>query len=271
MSGLFKEKQLLMIDRKLIKAPRLVRQVLDKDELAKLVESIRVNGIIQPLAVRRCKDDKKLYELIAGQRRLKAASLLNIEKVPCIVLQTDDCQSHIAALIENLQRQELSYFEQADGIYALINKWGLTQHQAAQRLGFAQSTVANKLRLLKLTPAQRESLQNMQLTERHARSLLRIEDVKLRDVALNEVIVKGYTVEDTERMVDRLLSPPEKNVKKPLIVRDIRLFINSINRAIDVMKMSGVRATSKRSETEQYIQYTVTIPKQCNEIEDAAI
>ena len=238
-----------------------LRHTEDPQAFRALAESIQKNGILQPIAVRLLKRTNE-YELLAGLRRLQAAKALGMQEIPCYVLPAGELQAGVYALLENLQRRDLTFFEEAHAIDMLIRSWDLTQSEAAHLLCMAQSTLANKLRLLKLTSAQQESIENMQLSERHARALLRIADDQLRSVALNEVIVKGYTVEQTDKMSDRLLMPETPETKRRnFIIRDIRIFVNSINRAIDTMKMSGICAQSDRCETEDYIRYTVTIPK----------
>lgn len=259
-------KKVLYLHPATIKAnPNQPRRDFDKNAMLSLVDSIKENGIIQPLAVRRC--GKNDYQLISGERRLRAALMLKLSVVPCVELEINNLKSCVMALIENIQRENLTCFEEADGIHKLVSEWGLTQQEASKKLGMAQSTVANKLRLLRLTSSQRERIENMQLTERHARALLRIYDIQQRDLVLNEIIVKGLNVEETDKYIDRILIPVQPAKKNHLIVRDIKLFINSINKAIDIMKTSGIDAKSEKSETEQFIKYTVIIPK--NEISSA--
>jgi len=241
--------------------PSQPRTLFDEEELQGLSESIKKNGIIQPLAVRKIKSGE--FELISGERRLRAAKMVGLLKVPCVLLDVDEKKSAVLSLIENLQRQDLTYFEEAEAIYKLICVWGITQQEAAERLGKAQSTLANKLRLLRLTCEQRERISKVQLTERHARALLVITDNKQRDEVLDEIILKGFNVAETESYIAKLISqkevPPQK--RKQLIVRDVRLFINTINRAIDMMRQSGLDAQSAKSETETHIEYIVSIPK----------
>ena len=239
--------------------PNQPRKSFDPEEMRKLCESIKNSGIIQPLCVRKV---EKSYELISGERRLRAAKILELKTVPCVVTHTDNENSCIIALIENIQRCDLSFFDEAAGIHKLISEYGLTQHEAAQKLGMSQSSIANKLRLLRLSEHQRERIDNMQLTERHARALLRLGGEHQRDEVLNEIIAKGYNVEETERYIDKLLNPPEETEKhKPIRVKDIRLFVNTINNAVNVMKVSGINAKTEKEETENHIIYTVTIPK----------
>ncbi len=245
--------------------PNQPRRVFDAEELMGLAESIKRNGILQPVTVRQTSDGK--YEIIAGERRCRAAAMAGLKAVPCIVTEVDDKRSAILSLMENLQRSDLNCFEEADGIARLINSWGITQQEVAERLGKAQSTIANKLRLLRLTPAQRRRIIDAGLTERHARALLRILDDAQRDSALDSIINKGLNVSDTDKLIDEILSPKQEPApaavasKRTPIVRDLRLFINTISKAVDTMNQSGLNARTAKSETDEYIEYRVIIPK----------
>ncbi|OJU16651.1 MAG: nucleoid occlusion protein [Clostridiales bacterium 43-6] len=241
--------------------PSQPRTLFDENELQGLSESIKKNGIIQPIAIRKNKAGS--YELISGERRLRAAKMANLQKVPCVLLDVDERKSAVLSLLENLQRQDLTYFEEAEAIYNLICEWGITQQEAAERLGKAQSTLANKLRLLKLSKEQRERITKVQLTERHARALLVLPDHETRDQVLNEIILKGLNVAETESYIAKLMTKTEtpKGKRKQIFVRDVRLFLNTINRAIDMMKQSGLDAQSIKKETETHIEYTLKIPK----------
>ena len=236
------------------------RHDFDENELAGLAESIRKNGILQPLTIRKCKDGK--FELIAGERRLRAAKMAGLLSVPCLEMEVDDRRSALLSLLENLQRQDLTYFEEAEGISKLITEWGVTQQEAAQRLGMAQSTIANKIRLLRLPDTQRKRIADARLTERHARALLRLQSDEVRESVITEIITKGLNVTETDRLIDHLLIPatPAPAKRAPLI-RDVRLFINTLSRAVDTMRLSGLDAKAAKTETEDYIEYTVLIPK----------
>ena len=239
------------------------RRVFDSEELRGLAESIKRNGILQPVTVRQAGEGK--YEIIAGERRCRAAAIAGLKAVPCIVTDVDDKRSAVLSLMENLQRSDLNCFEEADGIARLINSWGITQQEVAERLGKAQSTIANKLRLLRLTPTQRRRIIDAGLTERHARALLRILDDVQRDNALEIIINKGLNVSDTDKLIDEILSPkPEQKssaARRTPIVRDLRLFINTISKAVDTMNQSGLNARTAKNETDEYIEYRVIIPK----------
>lgn len=242
------------------------RKNFDEAELKSLSQSIVQNGILQPLSVRRINSTE--FELIAGERRLRAAIMAGITKVPCVVLRCSDKESAVFALIENIQRRELGMFEQARGIARLIRKYGLTQEQAAISLGKKQSTIANKLRLLRLTFEEQEWIISASLSERHARALLRIDDESLRREALSRIISENMNVAQSEAFVTDILMRKasahlieQKKPEKKIVVKDVRIFVNTINKAVDTMRLSGINATSCKNETDEYIEYTVKIPK----------
>lgn len=240
--------------------PAQPRKVISQPELESLAESIRENGVLQPLSVRRIRDG--VYELIAGERRLRAAKLANLSVVPCIVVDATAQQSAILSVLENLQRKDLTFFEEALAYHSLIHDWGVTQEEAAQRLGKAQSTIANKLRLLRITPDQQAKILANCLTERHARALLKIDDQRKRDQVLDTIISRKLTVEKTEEYINRLLChTPKPRQERVFVVKDVRLFLNTVNRAIDTMQKAGVNAQARQVEKDEYIEYIVTIPK----------
>lgn len=242
------------------------RKNFEERELRALSKSIVKNGILQPLTVRKINATE--FELIAGERRLRAAVMAGITRVPCVLIKCSDKDSAVYALIENIQRKDLSMFEQARGIARLIRKYGLTQEQAAISLGKKQSTVANKLRLLKLTFEEQEWIESAGLSERHARALLRIDDETIRREALSRIVSENLNIAQTEAFVTDILlrrtpsvfEPPKKQEKK-IVVKDVRIFVNTINKAVDTMRLSGINATSCKNETDEYIEYTVKIPK----------
>lgn len=240
------------------------RRNFDEEELRSLSRSIVENGILQPLVVRRINQTE--FELIAGERRLRAAVMAGMNKVPCVIHKCGDKDSALLALIENLQRTDLNMFEEARGIARLIRKYGLTQEQAAIKLGKKQSTIANKLRLLRLGFEEQEWILTAGLSERHARTLLRINDEGLRREVLSRIISDNLSVGEAEALVtDALMqkpeSAPEKKPERKIAIKDVRIFVNTINKAVDTMRLSGINAISRRSETDDYIEYTVKIPK----------
>ncbi|MGN0701074.1 MAG: ParB/RepB/Spo0J family partition protein, partial [Oscillospiraceae bacterium] len=214
MNGIFKTKErsagrVVLIETGLIRPNRSQPRLdFDERELQSLSESIRENGILQPVCVRK---NGALYEIISGERRTRAAKLAGLSEIPCIVMEADDEKSAVLALIENIQRKNLSYFEEALAIEKLITVYGLTQENAAARLGKAQSTIANKLRLLRFTDEERMLLLNGSLSERQARAVIRIDDVSARKKALRTIIARHYNVDQTEQYISGLLSEkPEK-------------------------------------------------------------
>ena len=249
---------------KIVPNPSQPRRTFAQNELDSLSESIRANGLLQPILVRKKGFG---YELIAGERRLRACRIAGLKTVSCIINDCDERQSAIFAMLENLQRQDLQLFEEAEGIQRLIAEWGVTQEEAASRLGKSQSTLANKMRLLRLNPEQRKKITEAGLTERHARALLRITQEDKRDLVLDEIIDKNLNVHQTDELIESLMTPipvleePKSKMSRTFIVKDIRIFMNTINNAIDMMKKSGIQAVTQKKETEDYIECVVRIPK----------
>lgn len=235
------------------------RRVFDEAEILALGESIRENGLIQPVSVRRIKGG---FELIAGERRLRACKLIGRQKIEAIVYDIGDKDSAVWALIENLQRSDLGPFDEAEAIAKLIAAWSVPRDEAAKRLGLAPSTLSNKLRLLKLEPEVRRVITEKNLTERHARELLRIENAEARLSAAEYIAAKNLNVSETEKYIGRLLEnekPKPKAAK--YIVKDLRLFINTFEHAVEVMNSAGLCAVSTVTESEEKITYSVSIPK----------
>jgi len=239
--------------------PNQPRRHFDPHELNALAQSIGENGILQPLTVRKTTGG---YELIAGERRLRAAQLAGLAQVPCLLTDVSDERSAVLALVENLQRQNLSFFEEAAAIAQLMKHYGLSQEQTARKLGMAASTLSNKLRLLKLPPELREQIAAANLTERHARALLRIADPQIQQQLLQRIIDRQLNVKETDKLIDNALV--EVVPKRPAIriVRDVRIFVNTIHRAVKTMQSSGIAAETEKSETNDHLVYTVRIPKE---------
>ncbi len=240
------------------------RKIFEEEKLRDLAKSIEENGILQPLTVRKVSQSE--YEIIAGERRLRAAVIAGYIKVPCIVLKCNDRESAMLALLENLQRCNLGIFEEARGISRLIRRYGITQEQAAEKLGKSQSAIANKLRLLNLSYDEQDWIVQAGLSERHARALLRIYDQELRKEALSKIIAENLNVAQTEELVENLLynssvSEKDKKITRKIIIRDIRIFINTINKAVMTMQQAGIKAVCKHKDSGDYIEYTVKIPK----------
>jgi len=240
--------------------PNQPRRIFEESALMELASSIGQVGVLQPLTVRKSAGG---YELISGERRLRAAKLAGQKTVPCIIVDVDNQDSSLYALVENLQRSDLDYIEEAEGIAHLISVYGITQEAAARRLGKSQSSVANKLRILKHPPEILEKLRYYGLTERHARALLRIPDIEKRDEAVEYIHKYTLNVAQTDALVDRLLNPKQQK-KKPnrsYIIKDVRLFMNTLNHAIETMRQSGIPADYDRDDEDDAIVVRIRIPK----------
>ena len=264
----FKEREKRLLNVKIediLPSEKQPRCNFDEYELYKLSESIRHNGIIQPLAVRRTHNG---YLLIAGERRLKAAKKAGLKRVPCVVYRVGEETAAAFSVIENLQRADLNVFEQAEGINRLITEFGISQSDAAERLGMALSTLSNKLRVLRLSKEERGRIITARLTERHARALIRITDDALRNEALDRIIAEAMTAKECEEYVEKLLNPPAEPVPHEPVrkagIADVRIFANSLNRLIDTMVAAGIKASRKKQEGKDYIEYRIRIEKQSN-------
>ena len=244
--------------------PQQPRRSFDEEGLAELAASIRSCGILQPLTVRRAGDG---YELVAGERRLRAARIAGLREVPCLVAQVGEEDSALLALMENLQRRDLDCWEEAQAIARLISRHGLSQEEAARRLGRAQPTVANKLRLLRLPEDVRALLRENGLTERHARALLRLQDPEVQRRAAGDMVRRGMNVAQAEAYVEKLLqsdqvTPPRG--RSTYIIKDVRLFLNSVDRGLHLMRQAGVDAGWNRQDTDREILLTIRIPKRAS-------
>jgi ParB family chromosome partitioning protein len=236
--------------------PNQPRKIFDQQDLDALAQSIRELGILSPITVQK---DGAQYRLIAGERRWRAAALAGLTEIPCLIRSMDEEKRMLAALVENLQRRDLDPFEEAAGVQELINRTGMTQAEAAKKIGKSQSCVANKLRLLSLSSPVREKLRRAGLTERHARALLTLPE-NARDSAVNHIISRQMTVEKTEEYIRTLLAPKSRP-KRKVYIKDIRLFINTIDHSLRLLVNQGVPAHSNKSEDDQYIYYSISIPK----------
>lgn len=244
--------------------PQQPRRSFDEEGLAELAASIRSCGILQPLTVRRAGDG---YELVAGERRLRAARIAGLREVPCLVAQVGEEDSALLALMENLQLRDLDCWEEAQAIARLISRYGLSQEEAARRLGRAQPTVANKLRLLRLPEDVRALLRENGLTERHARALLRLQDPEVQRRAAGDMVRRGMNVAQAEAYVEKLLqsdqvTPPRG--RSTYIIKDVRLFLNSVDRGLHLMRQAGVDAGWNRQDTDREILLTIRIPKRAS-------
>lgn len=248
-------------------SPVQPRKRFDDEALLELSESIRNYGILNPLTVR-LRNGR--YELVAGERRLRAAKLAELREVPCILLDVNMEDASLIALVENLQRRDLDFLEEAAGISQLIRMFGMSQEEAARRIGKSQSAVANKLRLLKLPQDVLDGLRENGLTERHGRALLRLTGPGAQREALAYIVDNGLTVAAADAYIDALLSEPapepEPVPEKPeprrtYVLKDVRVFLNTLSRSIDLMKQGGIDAGIQRRETDDSLILTISIPK----------
>lgn len=242
--------------------PNQPRKYFSSEDLKELSESIRLYGVIQPITVRRLGGD--MYELISGERRLRAAILAGLLRIPSIVVGISDIDSALVALIENVQRCDLGFLEEAEAYHRLLNDFGYTQEQLAIKLGKNQSTIANKVRLLKLPNVIREILIENNLTERHARALLRLDTTEKQIKALHNIVNKGLNVKQTDELIDKMLSGTYPNKKLSIFsqaAKDVRVFSNTIKKAVSVMKSNGIYSESDELEFDDRYEYHIKIYK----------
>lgn len=249
-----KKRLLELSPDKIVPNPAQPRLDFPQDELLQLAESIRQNGVLQPILVRR---DRDRYILVAGERRWRASRMAGLKTIPAIVQELSPQDGAVLALIENMQRSDLNFFEEAAAIYAL------TQEETARRLGMSQPSLANKIRLLRLSGEEQRMVLENHLTERHARALLRMEDPEKRMAALKTVIERKMNVAQTDMYIKSLLEQEgqAKRPKRTFIAKDVRLFLNTIDHAVQTMKEAGIGAAFQRKETDEYYECVVRIPK----------
>lgn len=239
------------------------RRYFNQDALLELSQSIKEYGVIQPISVR--KNGEKFYELVAGERRLRASQLAGLQEIPAIIVDMRDNESAVVAMIENLQREDLNYIEEAEGYYNLIKEHGLTQEELAERIGKKQSTIANKLRILKLPENIKERLIKEGLTERHARALLKVDDEKLQNKILDKIIKNNLNVKKTEELIEREINNYKNNTKKEKKNSQNykwsispKIIVNTIKQ---IMDKSGVQAEYVAREKDDCMEIVVRIPK----------
>ncbi|PFK46325.1 nucleoid occlusion protein [Bacillus cereus] len=237
------------------------RTVFDDARIDELALTIRTHGLIQPIVIRQYEEDK--YEIIAGERRFRAATKLGWEKVPAIIKNLNDTETASVALIENLQREELTAIEEAVAYQKLIELHNLTQEALAQRLGKGQSTIANKLRLLKLPEEIKQALLEKSITERHARALIPLKNEELQLRVLQEITEKQLNVKQTEERIAKLLEEvkPKRKAKQKAVSRDMRIAMNTIRQSLEMVANSGLNVNSEEEEFDEYYQITIKIPK----------
>ena len=244
--------------REIRPAPSQPRTVFDRAELESLARSISLYGILQPLSVRRV---GRGFVLVAGERRLRAAAMVGLEEVPCIELDVDDADAGMLTLIENLQRSDLDFLDEAQGLATLMKTYGMSQEEVARRIGKSQSAVANKLRLLRHSPAVLEILRQGGLTERHARALLRAEDEGRRLALAKQAADEGWSVAKLEQVLEKEAAPKARGIWKSLPLRDVRLFLNSVEKSLQAVRSAGIAAHCGKEETEKEIVLTIRLPK----------
>ncbi len=252
---------------KIISNPFQPRKYFDDEKIDELAQSIRTYGLLQPIILRKSGNG---YEIIAGERRFKACNKLGMNYVSAIVKEANDGAMAAIALIENIQRENLNFLEEAEGLYRLLNEFNLTQEVLAQRIGKSQSTIANKLRLLKLPNEVKDQLKDSNLTERHARALLKLPEEQQMPL-LNRIINEGMTVRQTEEAIDIINesnladadenAKTEKGIQRKLVIRDFRIFINSVKHMVKTIKDTGFDATLEENDFQDYIEVTIKLPK----------
>ena len=246
--------------------PYQPRKTFTDESLDELATSIKNYGLLQPIVVRMI--SKNSFELIAGERRWRAAQLLGLSEIPAIVRESQDSESAVMALVENLQRENLHFLEEAEGYYNLLNKYNMTQEELAQKIGKNQSTIANKMRILKLSPEIKKVIYHEKLSERHARSLLRLPDEELRRKVLAKICEKGLTVKETDALIDRIMerelekSEETKNAKMFIrAFKDIRIFTNQVRKLVSDIKDIGLDAKYYEHDKGDFVEVVVQIPK----------
>jgi len=246
--------------------PDQPRKVFEEKELLELCDSIREFGVIQPIIVKR--DNKGLYIIIAGERRLKASSMAGLKKIPAIVREADDKDSALLALVENVQRENLSYIEEAAAYKRLMEEYGLTQTEIAKRVGKQQSTISNKIRILTLPEDIRQVLAENQLTERHARALLKISDETVRKQILSRITDHNLNVKQTEKLIEDVIKKQEEEKRKGEKLRFInyRIYLNTLKKAFSSISEIEKNAKYYQEEKGEFLEVRIIIPKRENKV-----
>lgn len=272
-----KEKILYLPTEELAPNRMQPRKQFDRDELTALADSIKQHGFLQPITVR-VADKLPLpeelnspgFEIIAGERRWRAAKLAGLTKVPCIIREADREESAYLALIENLQRKDLGFFEEAEALRNLLLMTAMTQNEMAERLSLSPSALSNKLRLLTLSSTERNLILEHQLSERHARAILKIRDSAMRVEAIRQIATEGMTAIEAESLANRLggkqtafVEEQKAPVKQQRIclISDVRFFLNTVDRAVGLLKEAGFGVEKVQSETENGYEIRLSVPK----------
>ena len=264
-----KEKVVQIETDKIDPNPYQPRRDFDAEKIKELAQSIKVYGLLQPIIVRQVEKDTDRYQLIAGERRLKACQELGRQSIGAVMRELPDNAVATIALIENLQRENLNFLEEAEGYVRLMEEFNLTQEVLAQRLGKSQSTIANKIRLLKLPESVKNQMLSGAITERHARALLKLDSPQKQTELVEEVKRKGLNVKETEKRIEDKMSATEPSSQKgqkktttgKVVVRDMRIFLNTIRHAVDAIERAGLTPEVKEKESDDYFEITVRLPK----------
>lgn len=247
------------------KNPYQPRKEFDELELRDLARSIQEYGVIQPVIVRRVEDG---FQLVAGERRLRACSMAGWQEVPAIIYDMEEEQAAAMSLVENLQRKDLNYFEEAEAYATLVVRFGLTQEEVAQRVGKSQSAVANKLRLLNLPDEIRDKISAEVISERQARALLRLSDAEQQAQVLQAIYQEGLNVRETEAMIEQIRENISREIKTrqprqkvSAIIRDARIFLNTIKETVSRAKQAGVGMVMEENDGEDVYELIIRIPK----------
>lgn len=241
------------------------RTIFSEEKIEELARTIHTHGIIQPIVIRQTEEENE-YEIIAGERRYRAMKKLGWEEVPAIVRNLDDKETASIALIENLQREELTAIEEAYAYEKLLELHALTQEALAQRLGKGQSTIANKMRLLKLPEEIKQAILTKELSERHARALIALKDPELQQQVFQEAIENALNVKQLEARIKEVLTPPEpkekrKSPQRKSVSKDVRIAVNTIRQSLTMVTKSGIDLTTEEEDSDDYYTFTVKIPK----------
>jgi len=241
------------------------RKNFSEESLDELTNSIKSYGVLQPIVVRR--RGRSGYEIIAGERRWRACKRAGLKEIPAIIKDAKDVDSAILALIENIQREDLNFIEEAEGYRQLIQECGVTQEQLAMKLGKSQSTIANKMRILKLPPEIIKIISQEKLSERHARALLKLPDEELQKQVLKRIIDENLSVRETEELIERTIEKLNRENKKEkgksykIAIKDVRIFINSVRKLVKTIKETGISAEYREIDKGDYIELQVQLPK----------
>ncbi|MCD7809075.1 MAG: nucleoid occlusion protein [Erysipelotrichaceae bacterium] len=254
-----KEPTYKFIDINLIEAnENQPRTHFEKEKIQELAVSIEQNGLLQPIVVRPIDDH---YQIVVGERRFRACKLANLEEVPCIVREYDEKESATAAIVENIQREDLSPIEEALAYQQILDIQQITQEELAQKVGKKQSTIANKLRLLQLPITVQEAVRRRDITERHARALLKLDSTAAQNKMLREIMDKHLNVEQTEKRIKTKIEPKKPKGKNKSISQNLKIAMNTLDQAIDMVQHAGVTVQFETQETDEEVIYVIKMKK----------